>query len=83
MQGCCEECGRYCALQTHHSMNKFNRKRLEMPGTVFHLCYLCHNELHSNRELDLKYKRKATQYLFDIGWSKEEIIKEVGRWYGD
>lgn len=82
MQGCCEECGRYCALQTHHSMNKFNRKRLELPGTIVKLCYLCHAEVHKNRKLDLKYKRKAIQYLEnELGWSVEKIIKEVGRYY--
>ncbi len=81
--GKCEECGRNNPSK-HHAFGGSNRERLEMAETVFDLCYEDHqgdSGVHNNREKDLKYKRIATQNLLDKGWSKEKIIKEVGRWY--
>ncbi len=87
-QGFCEnpKCGKYGgeSLHKHHSFNGSNRKKLEMEETVFNICMCCHKLLHDNsRELDLYFKKKATQNLLEIGWTKEQILKEVGRWYGD
>jgi hypothetical protein len=86
-QGVCEnpDCGRYGgeSLQKHHIFNKFNRKLLECPETVLDLCFLCHLEIHKNRKMDLCFKKQATKNLLDAGWTKEQIMEKVGRWYGD
>lgn len=86
--GYCENCGKYYGkgLQKHHAFNGSRRKRMEMVETVFDLCYYCHEGgvgVHNNRQLDLKFKKKATQNLLDAGWTEEEIREKVGRWYLD
>lgn len=84
--GLCENCSKPYPQQHHAFNGTGRRKKLEMPETVFDLCYECHegpHGVHMNRELDLKYKRQATLNLLNLGWTKEQIIQEVGRWYGD
>lgn len=86
-EGLCEECGSHHLVTKHHIFGASNRKKLEMPETVYDLCYYHHQQspsgIHFNKELRDKYKRLATQNLLDKGWSKEKILKEVGRWYLD
>lgn len=85
--GLCEECGSYHLVTKHHAFGASNRKKLEMVETVFDLCYEHHEQsptgVHFNTELRMKYKRLATQNLLDIGWTKEKIMREVGKWYLD
>lgn len=87
-QGYCENaaCGRTGHLYAHHAFGGSNRKKMEMEGTVFALCYECHQGdvgVHNSRILDLHFKQRATQNLLDMGWTKQEIMSGVGRWYLD
>lgn len=83
--GLCEECQAPYPTK-HHAFGGANRAKLEMPETVFDLCYTHHQQsptgVHYNKKLAMKYKQIATQNLLDIGWSEERIIQEVGKWYG-
>jgi hypothetical protein len=87
--GYCENCGKYFGkgLHKHHAFNGSRRRRLEYEGTVFDLCYFCHEGnigVHNNRWLDLRFKAKATRYLEEVlGWDKDTIIQKVGRYYYD
>jgi len=84
-RGQCEECGRNFPMK-HHAFGGANREKMEMVETVFDLCWEDHQGnkgVHFNRNKDLKYKQIATQNLLNLGWTKEQIIHEVGRWYLD
>ena len=90
-EGICEnpECKRWGgeSLQKHHIFfGKGRRVLMESTETVVDLCWYCHegdNGVHHNRDLDLYFKRLATQNLLDAGWTKEEIMAKAGRWYLD
>jgi hypothetical protein len=89
--GFCENpmCKRWggVALHKHHAFfGKGRRVLMESIETVFDLCWFCHegdSGVHHNRELDLFFKRKATDNLLEVGWTKEQIMEKAGRWYGD
>lgn len=90
-EGICEnpKCKRWYGkgLQKHHIFfGTGKRRKMEMVETVVDLCYECHegyNGVHRNRKLDLYFKRLAQKRLVRLGWSKDKIIKECGRWYLD
>lgn len=92
-EGLCEfpttdgPCKRNFMVQKHHAFGGSNREKMEMAETVFNLCELHHNDhligVHHCKENRLIIKRAAIQNLLDIGWTKEKIIKEVGRYDGE
>ncbi|MGV8982136.1 hypothetical protein [Clostridium sp.] len=70
--------------EKHHVYGKANRKRLEMPQTVFNLCWFHHQDhkigVHHNLKNRLTLERMTRENLYAIGWDDERIAREV---YGD
>lgn len=66
----------------HEVFQGSHRKQSMIWKMVLPLCFLHHNEIHSNRELSLYYKRLCQQ-KFEEKHSRDEFIKIFGRSYLD
>lgn len=73
--------------QKHHAFGGSNRAKMEMAATVFNLCDSHHEDhktgVHHNKENRLIIKRLAIQNLIEVGWTEEDVLREVGRWDGE
>lgn len=75
------KCNGNYICQQHHVFGKYNRSRLEMPQTVFKLCYDHHLDPHTGVHFN-KHNREileniAKDNLRKLGWSEEKITKEI------
>jgi hypothetical protein len=88
-EGLCEVTGGNNMVQLHHIFFGSGRRALcESVETCIMLSWDMHEGTcgvhgREGHELDIRLKKMATQKLLDIGWSKEKIMKKVGRWYLD
>lgn len=73
----------YVAL--HHIFGGANRKRSEKYGFILPLRPDWHNmsnySVHSDRDLDLKYKCMAQDYYLEHYGSQDDFRREFGKWW--
>ena len=86
MQGKCELCGKYEALELHHIYGGARRKISDKYGAVIYLCHNCHNEppkgVHFNKEIRLQLQAETQEQLMDAyGWTVEEFRQIFGKSY--
>lgn len=75
----CIECGRP-KQHIHEIYYGKNRRTSMLYGFCIPLCFECHNEIHSNIELDMKYK-KLCQIEYETDHTRDDFIKLIGRNY--
>lgn len=76
----CENCGSNQMLSVHHVFQAANRKHSEALGMKIHLCNDCHQKIHKDMDLQLKYKR-LYQARFEEIADREIFIAIMGRSY--
>jgi len=79
MNAPCELCTRP-ADHRHHVFMAANRKWSEQYGLVACLCWACHRTAHSDRETDLRLKRKY-QAIFEQQYDRALFMRVFGRNY--
>ena len=81
-KGQCFSCGKQGYTHKHHIFGAANRDRSEAAGLYIYLCPACHQASHTNRKIDLKYKR-AGQMAWMVRNEKktDDFIQEFGKSY--
>lgn len=83
--GCCELCGSWDAVETHHIFpGRGMRPLSEMYGAKIRLCHACHqtdaDSAHNSRETrELLYKYGQRKVMIEQGWSMEEFRAIFGK----
>jgi hypothetical protein len=72
-------------IQVHHIFRGHNKKNSEKYGFLLPLRPDWHNMsnygIHSDRSMDLKYKRMCQEYWLEHYGTQEEFIKVFGQWW--
>ncbi|KYH35853.1 hypothetical protein CLTEP_02460 [Clostridium tepidiprofundi DSM 19306] len=79
--GYCEVCNRYFGekLQLHHIVSGTGkRQKYETLTSCIAVCIECHNEIHSNRKLDLALKKLVQEKYFRQGLNEKEVREKMG-----
>lgn len=81
MEGYCEICHKWRALEHHHVFNGAFRNKSEQYGAVVEICRECHDDLHHRHPAKYKWlKREWRDRLMAWnGWTEEDFIREFGR----
>lgn len=77
----CEVCGGYFGeyLQLHHIIGgRGKRQQCETVESCIMVDKKCHDEIHSNRELDLQLKIRLQNTYFEKGYTEEKIRNLMG-----
>ena len=82
MEGWCEICHKWRALERHHVFNGAFRSKSETYGAVVEICRECHDDLHHRHPAKYKWlKREWRDRLMAWNdWSEEDFIREFGRY---
>lgn len=83
MEGYCEICHKWRALEHHHVFNGPFRSKSEMYGAVVEICRECHDDLHHRHPAKYKWLKREWQdkLMAWNEWSEEDFIREFGRNY--
>ena len=72
-------------IEIHHIFGAANKANSEKYGFIIPLQDLWHKlanySIHQDKELDLYYKRLCQEYWLNNYGTKEEFIKEFGKWW--
>ena len=61
MQGYCEICHKWTALEVHHVFNGAFRKKSEQYGAVVEICRECHDDLHHHHPAKYVWLKREWQ----------------------
>lgn len=77
--GECYVCGVMGMCNRHEPLRGPDRQKSKHLGLWFHCCPPCHRRIHSNRQLELKYKQEA-QRLYQEHYG-DDFLNVFGKNY--
>lgn len=78
----CYICGSYRFIQEHHIFGGPDRQKSEIYGLKVHLCWHCHNTVHSKDGHDLmQMLHELGQTEFEKTYDREKFRKEFRKSY--
>lgn len=83
MQGYCEICHKWTALERHHIYGNAFRKKSEQYGAVVEICRECHDDLHHHHPAKYVWLKREWQdkLMAWNEWTEDDFIREFGRNY--
>ena len=81
MEGFCDICLKWRALERHHVFGASFRDKSEKYGAVVEICRECHDDLHHRHPAKYKWLKREwrDRLMAENGWSTEDFIREFGR----
>lgn len=81
MEGWCEICHKWGALETHHVFGSSFRKKSGQYGAVVHICRECHDDIHHRHPAKYKWLKRQwrDRLMAENEWTTEDFIREFGR----
>ena len=81
MEGWCEICHKWRALETHHVFGSSFRKKSGKYGAVVHICRECHDDIHHRHPAKYKWLKRQwrDRLMAENEWTEDDFIREFGR----
>jgi len=81
MEGWCEICHKWGALEQHHVFGKAFRKKSGQYGAVVYICRECHDDIHHRHPAKYKWLKRQwrDRLMAENEWTTEDFIREFGR----